>query len=99
VDFLRSTGAALDYGRELHSALTEQGLEDVGAEGRAYMMRGAHRSSLVLRHSLERVRERVLAAGSLTEEELDEALAVLDDPQTDVMSPLMIAAWGRRPAA
>jgi 2-polyprenyl-3-methyl-5-hydroxy-6-metoxy-1,4-benzoquinol methylase len=99
VDFLRTTGADLDYGRELHSALTEQGLENVGAEGRAYVMRGAHRSSLVLRHTLERMREPVLAAGSLTEEELDEALAVLDDPRTDVMSPLMMAVWGRRPAA
>jgi SAM-dependent methyltransferase len=98
VDFLRSTGADLDFGRLLYSVLTERGLEDVDAEGRVYMMRGAHRSSTVLRFSLERVREPVVAAGSVTEEEFDAALAVLDDPESAVMSPLMMAAWGRRRA-
>jgi SAM-dependent methyltransferase len=97
VEFLRSTGADLDYGRHLYSDLSEQGLEEVGGEGRVYMMRGADRSSTVLRHSLERVREPVLAGGSVTEEELDAALALLDDPSTAVVSPLMMAVWGRRP--
>jgi hypothetical protein len=47
------------------------------------------------------VRDRIVAAGLLREEELDDLLetarAHLDDPRTLVISPLFVQAWGRKP--
>ena len=45
---------------------------------------------------MERVRAPVLAAGLIEEAEFDAALVLFDDPETAVMSHLMMAAWDRR---
>lgn len=98
VDFLASRGAEPNYGRQLYDDLRAAGLDQVEAEGRVYMMRGAHPSSVLPKHTFERVRAPVVAAGTLAEADFDEALTLLDDPRTAFMSHLMMAAWGRRAA-
>lgn len=97
VQFLEARGAEPNFGRRLFAALRDTGLEEVGAEGRAYMMRGAHPSSVLPRSTLERVREPVVAAGALSEAEFAAALALFDDPTLAMMSHVTMAAWGRRP--
>jgi SAM-dependent methyltransferase len=94
--FLESRGAEPNLGRRLYAELRRVGLDEVNAEGRVYMMRGAHPSANLPRHTLERVRTPVIAAGMVSEAEFDEALTLFDDPDTAVMSHVMMAAWGRR---
>lgn len=99
LDFLASHGAEPNDGRHLYAGLRATGLDQVEAEGRVYMMRGAHASSMLPRHTFERVRVPIVAAGILTQTDFDAAFAVFDDPGTTVMSHVMMAAWGQRPDA
>jgi SAM-dependent methyltransferase len=100
VGFLESaSGADPNYGRRLFAALRARGLCDVGAEGRVYMIRGAHPSVDLPRLTFARVRAPLIAAGAATDEEFDEVFGLFDDPDLAVLSPVMVAAWGRRPAA
>jgi SAM-dependent methyltransferase len=96
--FLASKGAEPNYGRRLFDELRAVGLEAVDAQGRVYMMRGNHPSSVLPRFTLERVRTPAIAAGAVTEAEYDQALALFDNPNVVVMSHVMMAAWGKRPS-
>lgn len=98
VRFFASRGANLNYGRHLYAALRSAGLDDVQADGRVYVMRGAHPSSTLPRYTFERVRAPLVASGALTKADFAEAFALFDDAATALMSPVMMAAWGRRPA-
>jgi hypothetical protein len=42
-------------------------------------------------------RDAILASGGLTEPEFDETLRFLDDPDALVLTPVLYAAWGRKP--
>jgi SAM-dependent methyltransferase len=97
VDFLASHGADPNYGRRLYADLRAAGLEKVAAEGRVYIMRGAHPSTILPRYTFERVRAPVVAAGALAESDFVEALALFDDPELAMMSHVMMGAWGQRP--
>jgi SAM-dependent methyltransferase len=97
VRFLESRGAEPNYGRRLYGEVKAAGLVDVGAEGRVYMMRGDHPSSVLPRYTFERIRAPLLASGAVLEAEFEAALAALGDPDVAVMSHVMMAAWGRRP--
>jgi hypothetical protein len=96
LQFLESKGADPNYGRRLFGELQTAGLLEVGAEGRVYMIRGRHPSSVLPRFTIERVRAPIVASGAVTEAEVDEALALLDQQGVAVLSPVMVAAWGRR---
>jgi hypothetical protein len=37
------------------------------------------------------------SAGLVTDEEVERVLALLDDPDFAISSPVMMSAWGRRP--
>ena len=89
-------GSAFETLVEHASLAISAGLCEVAAEGRVYMMRGGHPSAALPRHTFERVRAPVVAAGAVTEAEVEEALALLADPTVSVMSHVMMAAWGRR---
>ena len=49
------------------------------------------------RLSFIRVREPTVVAGLLTEQEMDDFLALLDDREFIWMGMTTIAAWGKRP--
>jgi SAM-dependent methyltransferase len=91
------SGADLLYGRRLFGDLCAQGLVNEGAEGQVCIIRGGAPSSVWLRLSIERVRTPLVGSGVVTNEEMQEALALLDNPAFTTMAPLTIAAWGRRP--
>jgi hypothetical protein len=50
-----------------------------------------------LRLTVEKLREPVLEAGDVTAEELERALADLQDPELTIVAPMTVAAWGQRP--
>jgi SAM-dependent methyltransferase len=93
------SGAQSEYGRCLLDDVCEQGLVDVEALGRVQMMRGGSPLCAHLRLSIAKVRATLVSSGAATAEEIDEALARLDDPAFTTMSTITMAVWGRRAAA
>jgi SAM-dependent methyltransferase len=88
------------YGRRLVDDLTAAGLEDVEAEGRCAIVRGGSPPAAdFLRLTVEKLRAPLISERRVAESELEEAVAVLQDPAANVMFPLTVAAWGRRPLA
>lgn len=99
VRVMQSAGYDEIYGRRLPSALTEEGLEDVGAEIRSYLVRGGDPGTAAPMYSLVMLRERFIEMGLLTDKEIDRAIEWLSDPKGFWMYPLMTAAWGRKSGA
>jgi hypothetical protein len=50
------------------------------------------------RYSMLAHREVILGTGALTEPEFDGAIRCLEDPGSLVLTPVLYAAWGRKPA-
>jgi hypothetical protein len=50
------------------------------------------------RFSILALRDKLVGSGAMTEEEVDATLDYLGDPERLVLTPVMYAAWGRRPA-
>ncbi|UED85450.1 class I SAM-dependent methyltransferase [Streptomyces profundus] len=81
---------------DLEAALATE-LVDVSAEGRAVMVRGGTLQARMYVLWLEYLRPKLLAAGLLTEERVNEALAALDDPGHRWLSQVLISTYGRKP--
>ena len=88
----------LEYGPRAMGDLAAVGLSDVQAEGRCPIVRGGSPLAAdFLRLTIEKLREPVLAAGAVSGQEFAQAMAALQDPDTTVVAPMTVAAWGRRP--
>jgi len=72
-------------------------LVDIRAEGRLAMWQGGSAGARLFRANFEQLREELLRLGLLTQAELDEDLARLDDPGTLFPSPVMWTVCGRSP--
>jgi SAM-dependent methyltransferase len=96
---VRRHGVDLSYGRKLTARLGACGLADVGAEGRTFMWHGRSPGTSLLRANYEQLRGLMLESGLITEAEMEQDLARLDDPELVFPSPILWAAWGRRPGA
>jgi hypothetical protein len=90
-------GVDRNFGRRVFSLLRTCGLENVAAEGRAIMWYGGSPGSKLLRSNYEQLHSAMVEAGYLTEEEYEHDVARLNDPSFVMPSPLLWAAWGRRP--
>jgi SAM-dependent methyltransferase len=86
------------YGRRVAGDLADAGLADVACEGRASMWRGGEAGGAVWRLTFTQLREPMLASGLVTSDELDEAIALCDQPGFWFVSQITMAARGRRPA-
>jgi SAM-dependent methyltransferase len=93
----RSVGADPDYGVKLPAALSDAGLVDIGYQARVPIMTSGTPSADFIILTIEQLRERLIAAGLLTTEEAEEALAAAQEPGGIAFAPIMVAAWGRRP--
>ena len=88
----------VEYGRRAMADLAAVGLAGVQAEGRCPIVRGGSPLAAgFLRLTIEKLREPILASGSVTGEEFAQAVAALQDPGTTVVAPMTVAAWGTRP--
>jgi ubiquinone/menaquinone biosynthesis C-methylase UbiE len=94
---MASRGANTRYGRDLAARMRAHGLVDVRAHGRMAMWQGGSAGARLFRANFEQLREELQRIGSLTQAELDEDLAHLDDPRTLFPSPVMWTVCGRRP--
>ena len=97
LDFMSQAGFDPEYGPKLVHELEAVGLEAVEAAGRSRVYRGGSPGTAFMRLSLDSLRDALVAAGALTADDVDQALARVDDPETVFTSPLMIGAWGRKP--
>lgn len=90
-------GVELRCGRLLDSRLRRLGLLDVGSEGRLFMWRGRSPGADLMRANIEQLRAEILASGTVSEAQLRHDLAELGNDQFAFPSPILWAAWGRRP--
>jgi hypothetical protein len=98
IGFMEQAGYDRSFGRRLVSELRANGLEDVAAEARARVVQGGSPETAFFRLSLESLRAPLVESGALTDHEAEQALEHMDDPEGVYLSPLMVAAWGRKRA-
>ncbi|UNT00594.1 methyltransferase domain-containing protein [Streptomyces tubbatahanensis] len=91
---LRQRGADLAYGRKLPRTLREAGLADVEAD--AYFPITSPACAVLEEATVRQVRDRLVAAGLATHEEIDRHLANIAAGGLDLATSPMISAWGRR---
>jgi hypothetical protein len=85
------------FGRKLPALLSELGLTDLGNDGRTWIFEGGSPAARWLRLSMQHLRPRLVANTELTDADIDEMLTLFDDPAWTALSPIFLAAWGRRP--
>jgi protein-L-isoaspartate O-methyltransferase len=88
-------GVDLAYGRTLPRQLREAGLVDVAAD--AYFPVSGPACVELERATTEQLRDRLLAAGLATAEEIDRHLTNVSGELVDLATSPMVTAWGRRP--
>lgn len=94
------TAAGFDggYARRLPWALLALGLEDVACESRSKLIHGGSIAAAFSELSLMQLRESLVAAGMLTEEQAATALRAIRDPGSAWMTFPLVSAWGRTPS-
>lgn len=91
-------GIAFDLGRKLPAMLRTSGLTEVGNEGRVWVMEGGSPGARWFKLSMAHLRPRLVGEGKLADDEVDRMLELFDDPGWAAFSPVILAAWGRRPS-
>ena len=92
-------GSKWTWARTLPERLTALGLQDVASEIQANVYQGGSKHARFFAWSIENTRSLLVSSGRVTEDEVDQAIAMLDDPSRWVVPPAaLVAAWGRRPA-
>lgn len=99
--YATSNGIDVFVARRLPRLLREHGALDVKANPIVHTYPVGHGRRMLALQFVENLAERVLAEELVTESELAELSAELkrhlEDPETFVISPIFIQAWGRKP--
>lgn len=90
-------GILFDHGRRLPLHFREHGLEEIGARAERSFLFGGTRSGELARRSVSALRPALLAQG-IDPAVLERQVAALDDPATLGLAPMIVSAWGRKPA-
>lgn len=91
---LAERGADLSYGRRLPRLLREAGLRDVQAD--AYFPLTSPACAALESATVRQIRDRLVAAGLATDEDIDQHLANVAAGGMDLATAPMISAWGRK---
>lgn len=91
---LQARRTDLGYGRTLPRRLRDAGMIDVGAEV-SFSLAGPAQARLQ-RTMIERMRERLIASGLATAEDLEQHLADLEEGRLDLAAFPVVSAWGRK---
>jgi SAM-dependent methyltransferase len=91
---LADRGADLAYGRKLPRLLREAGLRGVQAD--AYFPMTSPACAALESATVRQIRDRLVAAGLATDEEIDRHLANVEAGDMDLATAPMISAWGRK---
>jgi len=97
-DSLRKRGVLDPYvGRRLRSLVEQLGFVDIGQDGWTRMYRGGEPAMRNWIEAYELAGNLMIAAGCITQEELDRFPHAFSDPAFNWIGPIMFGAWGRRP--
>jgi SAM-dependent methyltransferase len=99
LEIVRRTGADDEYGRRLPIDMITAGLADVAAEIHGFFRWGGSPASAASVGTLEMLREQLTSSTDIADEEIDQTIAFLSDPEQASSGPLVVRAWGRRPQA
>jgi hypothetical protein len=94
---MEARGLDLAWGRRLYRCLREHGLVNLSLEGYVAVWKGGSPGARLTQANFEQIREEVVNAGLITNEEVDQVLALLDDPDFAINSLAMFTATGQRP--
>jgi SAM-dependent methyltransferase len=93
---LDDAGVNRGYGRQLFGRLRAYGLTECGASARAFMWEGGSAGIEILRANFQQLRDAMISRNYITEEEFEQDVVRLDDPNFMVPSGILWSAWGRR---
>jgi hypothetical protein len=93
---MKARGGDVNYGRRLYADAWAAGLIDVGAIGRSGMFRAGTPLAQFWQLTFAQLRERIVGAG-LTNEEMDQFLALHEDAGFYAMGRTLVKARGRKP--
>jgi SAM-dependent methyltransferase len=85
------------YGRRLLGHLRAHGLADLSAEGRLFMFEGGTNGAHLTRAAISQTRAEMIAAGGITEAEIERELLHLNSADFMMPSAIMWAVRARRP--
>ncbi|HZR54052.1 MAG TPA: class I SAM-dependent methyltransferase [Streptosporangiaceae bacterium] len=92
---LQTTGMNVRVGRRLPARLAQAGLTSVDMHIRA--LGPGQGGNALIAERMKILTPRLLSDRLLTQEEIDEFIATLDDPEARDIATLEISAWGQRP--
>lgn len=100
LESLRSAGFQPTLGTRLGDELRAAGLQEVAMKGVLIEGTGGsdHPGAKVYRMTIERMRERMVTAGLLTNEEIDQFLRDSQSPDLHAITAIHCCAWGRKAA-
>lgn len=93
---MAESGYDPECGRRLTGYLTARGLTGVAGESRGRVVRGGTGQEAFFRLSLQSLAPTLIDRGIIDVGVRDRALAGLDDPETVLLTPVVVAAWGYR---
>jgi ubiquinone/menaquinone biosynthesis C-methylase UbiE len=93
---LAGRGADVTWAQRAHQLLRDLGLVDVGAAGYFMLTQGGTLGPQVDRANIMQVRAEAVAAGLLSDAEVDRMVALTADPTFAVSSNPLLTTWGRR---
>jgi hypothetical protein len=85
------------WARALPGLVAGQGLTEVGGEGDIALLHGGSPIAELFQLTGEQICDKMLAAGELSAERFEAALALLNDPTFWALAGASIAVWGQRP--
>jgi ubiquinone/menaquinone biosynthesis C-methylase UbiE len=94
---MAARGHETGWGRRLYTRLHEHGLVEVGMEGRLVVANSTSPGAQTYRGFFERTRAEAVAAGLVTDQEVETFQVLFDDPEFTCTLPIMMSVWGRRP--
>ncbi len=99
IEALCSAGFQPKLGVRLGDELRAVGLQDVSLKG--FLLEGTggsdHPGNKVYRMTVQRMRERIVKAGLLSDAEVEQFLSDLQSPELHAITAIHCAAWGRKP--
>lgn len=93
---MEARGVDIAWGRSLYRRLQAHDLVNVSMEGHVAVWEGGSPGTRLMRANYEQIREEAVNAGFITDEEVDQVLILLDDPDFAVSSLIMFNARGQR---
>jgi ubiquinone/menaquinone biosynthesis C-methylase UbiE len=85
------------YGRRLHGRFRELGLVNVSAEARMVMFDRGNGGADLMRVNFEQIGADVIAAGLVTQAQIDADLATLEREEFAIPSPILWSVFGKKP--